>query len=144
MSNEIHKLEQACGAIFYLMNAVDHARAQVRPSDHDYYGKRKALLTAIATLIAERDAAVADAAAFRALKNLAVDPGFRLSCNGGGLAALLLALGDKQCEVPPERWHAIIRTMGRFCMNDISFPTREEAMSQPCAVDAWKEPGEQA
>lgn len=112
MTDEIRKLEQACGPIFYLMNAVDAARVQ--PAARDYYGKRKALLTAIATLIAERDAAVAEAAAFRAL------------------------------EVQPERWHPIIKFSSAFCLVESTYPTREEAMSLTHAIDAWKEPGEQA
>ncbi len=36
MTDEIRKLEQACGPIFYLMNAVDGARVQ--PAARDYYG----------------------------------------------------------------------------------------------------------
>ena len=47
-------------------------------------------------------------------------------------------------EVQPERWHPIIKFSSAFCLVESTYPTREEAMVYPLAVDAWKEPGEQA
>lgn len=65
MSDEMRQLSEQCGYLIYLLNAMENAAAQDMPADHDYYGKRKAVLTAIAALRAERDAAQAEAGRLR-------------------------------------------------------------------------------
>lgn len=61
----MRQLSEQCGGLIYLLNAMENAAAQDKPADHDYYGKRKAVLTAIASLRAERDAAQAEVARLR-------------------------------------------------------------------------------
>lgn len=45
-------------------------------------------------------------------------------------------------ETPLEKWHPIVQSKQKFLLYGGLYPTREEAMTIPGAIDAWKEPNE--